>query len=417
LLLVVRNHLPAPTKPAEASWAVGQFGRLINFYRVLGLRPGADGEKIKAAYRRLVKRFHPDINAGDTRATQRTKDIIRAYQTLGEPEARAAYDIEFARQRSEARRRFLRSMGAGVAASLIIAALLFPFLAKPDPTILRDRTRESHFPADKEGIEPKSQLSPTQAYRAPPEDRTRASSLDGEDRAAGKRAAQPMPREERAGSRNPVVAMPSEVQRPAVPSLEGPADPAPPPSVRDQRPRTEPTISPGPAVSRAKPATWVAYTNARLGFTLRYPADVFESGKGVDSDDRLLTSRDGRALLRIFATTNRVPTTIAEYRRSLIAQRYAAARFDYTPQRQDWFVLSGSVAQEMFYERVTFSCDRRSIHGWVLVYPLAERSYFDAIVEEIHRSYRYTAGRCGESEPSAPRPTRDGKSRPAGGAV
>ena len=71
----------------------------------------------------------------------------------------------------------------------------------------------------------------------------------------------------------------------------------------------------------------------------------------------------------------------------------------------------------MFYERVTFSCDRRSIHGWVLVYPLAERSYFDAIVEEIHRSYRYAAGRCGESEPSAPRPTRDGKSRPAGRAV
>jgi len=161
----------------------------------------------------------------------------------------------------------------------------------------------------------------------------------------------------------------------------------------------------------------VAYRNARLGFSLRYPADVFESGKGADSDDRLLASRDGRALLRIFATTNSVPTTIAEYRRSLIAQRYADARFDYAPQRQDWFVLSGSVAQEMFYERVTFSCDRRSIHGWVLVYPLAERSYFDAIVEEIHRSYRYAAGRCGESEPSAPRPARDGKSRPAGRAV
>jgi curved DNA-binding protein CbpA len=414
LLLVVRTHLPAPTKPAEASWAVGQFGRLINFYRVLGLRRGADGEKIKAAYRRLVKRFHPDINAGDARAEQRTKDIIRAYQTLGEPEARSAYDIAFARQRSEARRRFLRSMGAGVAASLIIAALLLPFLAKPDLPILRDRTRASALPTDTERIEPKS---PTQAYRAPPEDKMRGSSLEGEDRAADKRAAQPLPREERAGSGNPVMAMPSEVRPRDVPTLEGPASPAPPPSVRGQRPRAEPTISPGPAVSRAKPATWVAYTNARLGFTLRYPADVFESGKGADSDDRLLASRDGRALLRIFATTNRVPTTIAEYRRSLIAQRYADARFDYTPQRQDWFVLSGSVAQEMFYERVTFSCNRRSIHGWVLVYPLAERSYFDAIVEEIHRSYRYTAGRCGESEPSAPRPTRDGKSRPAGRAV
>jgi len=417
LLLVVRNHLPAPTKRAEAPWAVGQFGRLIDLYRVLGLRRGADGEKIKTAYRRLVKRFHPDINAGDARAAQRTKDIIRAYQTLGEPEARSAYDIEFARQRGEARRRFLRSMGAGVAASLIMAALLFPFLTKRDPAIFRDRTGASALPTDAERIEPKSPSSPTQAYRTPPEDKMRRSSLYGEDRAAGNRAAQPLPREEQAGSGNPVMAMPNEVQRPAGPTLEGPASPAPAPSVRDQLPRAEPTLTPGPAISRAKPATWVAYRNARLGFSLRYPADVFESGKGADSDDRLLASRDGRALLRIFATTNSVPTTIAEYRRSLIAQRYADARFDYAPQRQDWFVLSGSVAQEMFYERVTFSCDRRSIHGWVLVYPLAERSYFDAIVEEIHRSYRYAAGRCGESEPSAPRPARDGKSRPAGRAV
>jgi len=417
LLLVVRTHLPAPIKRAEAPWAVGQFGRLSDLYRVLELRRDADGEKIKAAYKRLLKRFHPDINAGDARAAQRTKDIIRAYQTLGEPEARAAYDIAFARQRGEARRRFLRSMGAGVAASLVMAALLFPFLAKHDLAMLRDRTRASALPADTERIEARSPASPTQAYRASPEDKMRASSLDGEDRAAGKRAAQPLPREERAGSRNPVVAMPSEGQPPAVPTLEGSASPAPLPGVRDQRPRAEPTVPPGPAVSRAKPATWVAYTHARLGFTLRYPADVFGSGKGGDSDDRLLTSRDGRALLRIFATTDRVPTTITEYRRSLIAQRYADARFDYAPQRQDWFVLSGSVAQEMFYERVTFSCDRRSIHGWVLVYPLAERSYFDAIVEEIHRSYRYAAGRCGESQPSSPRPTRDGKSRPAGRAV
>jgi hypothetical protein len=54
----------------------------------------------------------------------------------------------------------------------------------------------------------------------------------------------------------------------------------------------------------------------------------------------------------------------------------------------------------MFYERVTLSCDGRSIHGWLLVYPIAERSLFDAIGEEIHRTYRYDIGanaRCGQS--------------------
>jgi curved DNA-binding protein CbpA len=417
LSLVVRNDLPALTKPAGAARGAWQFGRLINFYRVLGLRPGADHEKIKSAYRRLVKRFHPDINAGDARAAQRTKEVIRAYQTLGVPEARTAYDVEFARQRGEARKRFLQSMGAGVAASLIAVGLLLPFLAKHNLASRREQAREIAVPADDDRIEAKSPVSPTQAYRAPPEDKAPMTSLDGENRGAGRRAARPTPRAERAGSRKPMIALPSEVQAPPVPGLEVSTIPAPPDPLRDQRLRTAPAISPSPAVPRVKPATWVAYRNARLGFSLKYPADVFESGRQVDSDDRLLASRDGRALLRIFATTNRAPTTITEYRRSLIAQRYADARFDYTPLRQDWFVLSGSVAQEMFYERVTFSCDRRSIHGWILVYPLAERSYFDAIVEEIHRSYRYTAARCGEGEPSAPRPARDGKSRPAGRAV
>jgi hypothetical protein len=157
-----------------------------------------------------------------------------------------------------------------------------------------------------------------------------------------------------------------------------------------------------------------------LGFALKYPTDVFASGKEVDNDDRLLTSRDGRALLRIFATHNTAATTLTEYRRTLIAKRYADAKLDYTPQRQHWFVLSGRVAEEMFYERITFSCDRRSIHGWLLVYPLAERSFFDAIVEEIHRSYRYDAGRngrCGEADPSRTQPAREGKKRRGGDAV
>ena len=58
-------------------------GLSTNLYRILGLRPGADGKKIKAAYRDLVKQFHPDINT-DSQAEPRTKEINRAYETLGD---------------------------------------------------------------------------------------------------------------------------------------------------------------------------------------------------------------------------------------------------------------------------------------------------------------------------------------------
>jgi hypothetical protein len=141
-----------------------------------------------------------------------------------------------------------------------------------------------------------------------------------------------------------------------------------------------------------------------LGFALKYPADVFTTAVQGDfeGNERFLLSEDGRALLWIAAMHNGAAQTVAEYRQSLMTGRYADASFDYTPQRSHWFVLSGTIGQEMFYERVTFACDHRTIHRWLLLYPLAERAYFDAIIEEIHRSYRYDLGtraHCGSSQP------------------
>jgi DnaJ-class molecular chaperone len=59
-------------------------------YEVLGLRAGATGGEIKAAYRRLARERHPDVVAGAA-----GDDFIRlhdAYATLSDPDARARYD-------------------------------------------------------------------------------------------------------------------------------------------------------------------------------------------------------------------------------------------------------------------------------------------------------------------------------------
>ena len=64
----------------------------------------------------------------------------------------------------------------------------------------------------------------------------------------------------------------------------------------------------------------------------------------------------------------------------------------------------------MFYERVSFSCDRRSVHGWLLTYPIAERQFYDAIVEDMHRSYRYgTDRRLALQRQRPPAGRRDGR--------
>jgi curved DNA-binding protein CbpA len=61
-------------------------------YHILGLSQDASREQVKAAFRMLARRFHPDVNVRDAAAEQRFKDVSQAYLTLANPNARAAYD-------------------------------------------------------------------------------------------------------------------------------------------------------------------------------------------------------------------------------------------------------------------------------------------------------------------------------------
>src|SRR3954469_12667873 len=64
----------------------------MDLYSLLGLAPGASPAEIKRAYRRLSRRFHPDINPGDKAAEALYRRIADAYETLVDPERRRHYD-------------------------------------------------------------------------------------------------------------------------------------------------------------------------------------------------------------------------------------------------------------------------------------------------------------------------------------
>lgn len=64
----------------------------MDFYIVLGVERGATLNDIKRAYKRLARRYHPDINPGDRLAAQQFRQIAEAYETLSDPDRRRRYD-------------------------------------------------------------------------------------------------------------------------------------------------------------------------------------------------------------------------------------------------------------------------------------------------------------------------------------
>lgn len=63
-----------------------------NPYDILGVKPTASDEEIRKAFRKLAKRWHPDLNQGDAKAEARFKEINAAYDLLSDPEKRARFD-------------------------------------------------------------------------------------------------------------------------------------------------------------------------------------------------------------------------------------------------------------------------------------------------------------------------------------
>ena len=68
-----------------------------NYYEILGLKNDAGEEEIKAAYKKLVKQYHPDLHPGDAVAAEKFKEINEANEILSDKQKRAAYDFELNR--------------------------------------------------------------------------------------------------------------------------------------------------------------------------------------------------------------------------------------------------------------------------------------------------------------------------------
>jgi hypothetical protein len=143
----------------------------------------------------------------------------------------------------------------------------------------------------------------------------------------------------------------------------------------------------GGAGARPDMTTWSTHRDPAFGFSIRYPSDLFEPLKSDTPSFHYLMSRDGESKLFVGAWSNRDRRTPASVRQWLLENGQGGDEVVYDPHGRSWFVLSGYHQEKIYYEKVMFTCAGGVVSIFGINYPIAQREFYDAIVERLEDAF------------------------------
>jgi hypothetical protein len=136
---------------------------------------------------------------------------------------------------------------------------------------------------------------------------------------------------------------------------------------------------------------WKTYSNDRYGTTIDYPSTFQMQPAPTDDDGRTFKSADG-ASFSVSASYNALNFNLATYREFVIKNEPESAAVTYQAQGIDWFVLSGSDGNNIFYERHLLSHERQMTEDFNMSYPASLKEAYDPIVARMGKSFRSGSG-------------------------
>jgi hypothetical protein len=132
---------------------------------------------------------------------------------------------------------------------------------------------------------------------------------------------------------------------------------------------------------------WRLYQNERYGTTIEYPPSFKPLPPPDAGDGRKFESADG-GTFSVFASFNAEDYDLAKYRDFVLENLDAGSVVTYQANGSDWFVLSGTKGDDIFYEKRLLSHRGEMIEGLVISYPASLKATYDPIVAQMAKSFR-----------------------------
>jgi hypothetical protein len=134
---------------------------------------------------------------------------------------------------------------------------------------------------------------------------------------------------------------------------------------------------------------WLDQRDPQFGFSYSFPDALFAPVEGDGKPGfHYFASNPTDAKFLVGAWDNQDDAIPEHFKRWMIANAGGYEEITYQPRGRSWFVLSGYRGDQIYYEKVMFSCGGRVVNILAIAYPTSERDKFDPVVERMEDTFK-----------------------------